>query len=396
MQIYMDNAATTPISDAAANAVLECMKKEYGNPSSIHQAGQAASKALESSRRTIARLIGAEDAKEIYFTSGGTEADNWAIRAAAELGAKQGKRHMISTRFEHHAVLHTLERLERQGFEVTLLEVHGDGLVRPGELEKAIRKDTALVTVMYANNEIGTVQPVAELGGICGARGVWFHTDAVQAAGHIPLNLRNVDMLSLSAHKFGGPKGVGALYLRKGVKIPPLTEGGGHERGLRSGTENVAGIVGLAKALALASENLEADSKRVARVSGIVKDGLSRIPYAHLTGHPDLRLPGTVSFVFEAVEGESLVLGLDAKGVAASSGSACSHGSLEPSHVLLAVGLSHEVAHGSLRLSFGYENTPEEAEYVVKAVTETVAARRAMSPLWDEAKNAPTERFWRS
>lgn len=393
MFVYADHAATAPLRPEALAAMMPFLTEQYGNASSIYRLASNAKRALEQARSDVAAALGVEKT-EIYFTGGGTESDNIAIKGVLTALEKKGK-HVITSSVEHHAVIHTLKHLEKAGkCELTVIPVDKYGMVPPGDVRAAIRPDTVLVTVMTANNEIGTVQPVNEIGEAARERGVLFHTDAVQAVGHMPLNVQNADMLSLSAHKFGGPKGVGALYLRTAsVKIPPLIDGGGHERGLRSGTENVAGIVGLAKALTLAVDNLEADTKRLAEVSRTVTDGLMKIPYAHLTGHPALRLTGNVSFVFEAVEGESLVLGLDAKGVAASSGSACSYGSLEPSHVLLAIGLSHEAAHGSLRLSFGIENTVEDAEHVVKAVTEVVASRRAMSPLWDEDKNAPTERF---
>jgi cysteine desulfurase len=392
MFVYADHAATAPLRTEALEAMMPFLTEQYGNASSIYRLAYNAKRALEQARSDVATALGVEKT-EIYFTGGGTESDNIAIKGVLAALEKKG-RHIITSAIEHHAVIHTLKHLEKVGkCELTVIPVDKFGLVSPSDVKAAIRADTVLITIMAANNEIGTIQPIDEIGAVARESGVLFHTDAVQAIGHMTLSLQNVDMLSLSAHKFGGPKGVGALYMKQGIKIPPLIDGGGHERGLRSGTENVAGIVGLAKALTLAVENLEADTKRLAGVSKIVTDGLSKIPYAHLTGHPKLRLPGTVSFVFEAVEGESLALGLDANGVAASSGSACSNGSLEPSHVLLAVGLSHEAAHGSLRLSFGIENTIDDAEYVVKVVTEVVAAKRAMSPLWNEDKNAPTERF---
>lgn len=394
MFVYADHAATTPLRPEALDAMMPYLTEQYGNASSIYSLAVNAKRALERAREDVALDVGA-DKSEIYFTGGGSESDNLAIIGTLAALEKKGK-HVITSPLEHHAVIDTLKALQKRGIcEVTVLSVDEYGMISLDELKSAIRPDTVLITIMAANNEIGTIQPLAEIGAVARESGVWFHSDAVQAAGHIPLNAKNTDMLSLAAHKFGGPKGVGAFYMRKGIKLPPLIHGGGHERGLRSGTENVAGIVGMAKALRLSVDNLDTETARVSEVSKIVTVGLSKIPYSRLTGHPTLRLPGTVSFIFEAVEGESLVLGLDAKGVAASSGSACSSGTLDPSHVLLAVGLPHEVAHGSLRLSFGPENTVEEAEYVVKAVTEVVASRRAMSPLWNAAEQAPTERFWR-
>lgn len=392
MFVYADHAATTPLKREVLDAMMPFLTEQYGNASSVYKLAGNAKRALEAARQDVADSLGV-DKREIYFTGGGSESDNLAIKGALTALERKGK-HIITSAIEHHAVIYTLEHLSKRGLcDLTVLPVDKFGLVSPHVLKAAIRPDTVLITIMTANNEIGTIQPIDELGAIAREHNVWFHTDAVQAVGHMPLCLENVDMLSISAHKFGGPKGVGALYLRGGIKIPPLIDGGGHEGGLRSGTENIAGIVGMAKALRLAVDNLTKNTLKVAAVSKIVSEGLASIPYSFPTGHPEMRLPGTVSFVFEAVEGESLVLGLDAKGVAASSGSACSSGTLDPSHVLLAIGLPHEVAHGSLRLTFGEENTVEEAEYVVKAVTEVVARSRAMSPLWSGDK--PTERFWK-
>ncbi|MCL1819518.1 MAG: cysteine desulfurase [Oscillospiraceae bacterium] len=393
MQVYADHAATTPLKPEVLEAMMPYLTEQYGNASSMYGLARSAKKALEAAREDVANLLGV-DKRGIYFTGSGTESNNTAIKGVLTALSRKGK-HVITTAVEHHAIIHTLEHLRKSGHcELTVLPVDEYGAVSPDDLRAALRDDTVLVTIMTANNEIGTIQPIDELGAIARERGVWFHTDAVQAIGHVAPDTQNIDMLTLSAHKFGGPKGVGALYLRPGIIIPPLVDGGGHEGGLRSGTENIAGIVGLAKALSLATDNLAENTKKVSAVSETVKRGLSEIPYSHLTGHPEKRLPGTVSFVFEAVEGESLVLGLDAKGVAASSGSACSSGTLDPSHVLLAIGLPHEVAHGSLRLTFGEENTAEEAEYVVKAVAEVVARAREMSPLWSGGK--PTERFWQN
>ncbi|MBQ3930663.1 MAG: cysteine desulfurase, partial [Firmicutes bacterium] len=352
MRIYADNAATTRMSRSAIDAMVECMEKEYGNPSSLYTLGQSAKETLERARTQIAAVIGA-DPKEITFTSGGSEADNQAIRSAALAGRKAGKTHIISTAFEHHAVLHTLKKLETEGFEVTLLPVHEDGLVRPEELEAAIRKDTCLVTVMYANNEIGTVQPITELGAICRAKGVPFHTDAVQAVGHLPIDVKaqNIDMLSASAHKFHGPKGTGFLYVKKGLPLLNLIEGGAQERGKRAGTENVPGIVAMAAALAEAEENMERNTAHLIPLRNRLIEGLKQIPHSALNGDAVKRLPGNVNFCFEGIEGESLLLLLDDRGISASSGSACTSGSLDPSHVLLAIGRVHDVAHGSLRLT---------------------------------------------
>ena len=385
MFIYLDNAATTRVSDAALDAMLPYFRQQYGNPSSLYAFGQEAKEALERARATVAGVLNCEP-REIIFTSGGSEADNQAIRSAAAIGVRAGKRHIISTAFEHHAVLHTLSKLEKEGFEVTLLDVHSDGLVRVEELAAAIRPDTCLVTVMYANNEIGTIQPIAEIGRICREKGVLFHTDAVQAAGHLPIDVRaqNIDLLSLSAHKFHGPKGVGALYARRGIALTNLIEGGAQERGRRAGTENTAGIAGMAAALDEAARNMERDSAKMTALRDRLIAGLSRIPHSALNGDAERRLPGNVSFCFEGIEGESLLLLLDDKGVCASSGSACTSGSLDPSHVLLAIGRPHEAAHGSLRLTLSGETSEEDIDYTIKAVTEVVAYLRSISPVWRE------------
>ena len=385
MDIYMDNAATTAVSEAALGAMLPALTTAYGNPSSLYSRGQEASRLVEEARQTVARALHAKP-QEIYFTSGGSEADNWAITQMAARGAKQGKRHIISTTFEHHAVLHTLERLAAEGFEITLLDVHEDGLVRPEELRSAIREDTALVTIMYANNEIGTIQPIAELGAICREKQVIFHTDAVQAVGHLPIDLSTlpVDLLSLSGHKFHGPKGVGALYCRSGVPLTSFIAGGSQERGKRAGTENVAGIFGMAAALEEACAQLGTVQPRVTALRDKLIDGvLAAIPRCRLNGHRTKRLPGNVSFCFEGVEGESLLLRLDLAGIAASSGSACTSGSLDPSHVLLAIGLPKEIAYGSLRLSLDDVNTEAEVDYVLAQLTAIVATLRSMSPVWE-------------
>ena len=379
MKIYADNAATTKMCTAAIDAMLPFLDRIYGNPSSLHSAGQEAAEALAEARQRIAACIGA-DPGELVFTSGGSEADNQALLSAAQLGLQRGKRHIISTAFEHHAVLHTLEKLKREGFEVTLLDVHENGIVLPSQVEEAIRTDTCLVTVMYANNEIGTVQPIREIGAVCRARGVPFHTDAVQAAGHLPIHVgeQNVDMLSLSAHKFHGPKGVGLLYARKGIPLFPLIEGGAQERGRRAGTENLPAIMGMAAALELACARLDENAQRLTALRDQLIRGLSRIPHSLLNGDPVQRLPGNVNFCFEGIEGESLLLLLNDRGICASSGSACTSGSLDPSHVLLAIGRVHDIAHGSLRLSLSEETTEE----IIRAVSESVAYLREMSPIW--------------
>ena len=388
MFIYLDNAATTRVSDAALNAMLPYFQEQYGNPSSLYAFGQEAKEALERARETVAGVLNCEP-REIIFTSGGSEADNQAIRSAANIGARAGKRHIISTAFEHHAVLHTLSKLEKEGFEVTLLDVHENGVVRPEELAAAIRPDTCLVTVMYANNEIGTIQPIADIGRVCRERGVLFHTDAVQAAGHLPIDVRaqNIDLLSLSAHKFHGPKGVGALYARRGTALTNLIEGGAQERGKRAGTENTAGIAGMAAALDEAARNMERSSAKMTALRERLIAGLSQIPHSALNGDAERRLPGNVSFCFEGIEGESLLLLLDDKGICASSGSACTSGSLDPSHVLLAIGRPHEVAHGSLRLTLSEDTSEADIDYTIKAVTEVVAYLRSISPVWRELES---------
>ncbi len=386
--IYADNAATTKTSDAARTAMLAAMEQGWGNPSSLYTLGQQAKETLEAARSSIARIIGA-DAREIIFTSGGSEADNQALRSAAALGAKKGKKHLISTAFEHHAVLHTLKALEKEGFEVTLLDVHANGVVTAEDVAAAIREDTALVSVMAVNNEIGTVMPLESIGAVCRARGVLFHTDAVQAVGHMPLDVhaQNIDMLSASAHKFGGPRGAGFLYVRRGVGVVPLIAGGAQERGLRAGTENLPAIAGMAAALEEAAASLSAHAERLTAVRERLIEGLSAIPHSRLNGDRVRRNPGTVNFCFVGIEGESLLLWLDARGVAASSGSACTSGSLDPSHVLLSLGLPHEVAHGSLRLSPGVDITDAEVEHIITTVSDVVEYLRGMSPVWDALEN---------
>ena len=381
--IYADNAATTKMSRAAIDAMVACLENDYGNPSSLYALGQNAKERLEQARAEIAAVIGAEP-REITFTSGGSEADNQAIRSAAALGKKKGKTHIISTAFEHHAVLHTLKALSEEGFDVTLLDVHEDGLVRVEELEAAIREDTCLVTIMFANNEIGTIPPIREIGAICKKHGVLFHTDAVQAVAHVPINVKedNIDLLSSSAHKYHGPKGIGFLYARKGVRLTNLIEGGAQERGKRAGTENLAAVVGMAAALQEASANLEKNTARMTAHRDRLIAGLSEIPHSALNGDAAKRLPGNVNFCFEGIEGESLLLLLDDRGICASSGSACTSGSLDPSHVLLAIGRVHDVAHGSLRLTIGEDTTPEDIDYLVKNVKEVVEYLRSFSPVW--------------
>ena len=392
MRIYADNAATTRMSRAAIEAMLPSMEEHYGNPSSLYTLGQEAKEILEKSRSEIASVIGA-DPKEIIFTSGGSEADNQALRSAAELGKKAGKMHIVSSAFEHHAVLHTLRRLEQEGFEVTLLDVHGDGLVRAEELEEAIREDTCLVTVMYANNEIGTIQPIREIGAVCKKHGVLFHTDAVQAVGHLPINVKEsgIDMLSASAHKFHGPRGIGFLYARKGVRLTNLIEGGAQERGKRAGTENVAAIAGMAAALKESAAHMEENAAHMSALRDRLIQGLSRIPHSALNGDAKKRLPGNVNFSFEGIEGESLLLLLDDRGICASSGSACTSGSLDPSHVLLAIGRVHDVAHGSLRLSLGEDATEEEVDYMIRNVSEVVEYLRSFSPVWRDLMSGRTK-----
>ena len=383
MKIYADNAATTKMSKRAIEAMTPYLEEIYGNPSSLYSAGQAAKEAIETARETVARCIGA-DPCEIIFTSGGSEADNQAILSAAAFGKKAGKLHIISDGIEHHAVLHTLKKLEKEGFEVTYLPVHENGIVRPEELEAAIRPDTCLVTVMYANNEIGTIQPIREIGAICRTHGILFHTDAVQAVGHIPVDVKedNVDMLSASAHKFHGPKGVGFLYAKRGVRLANLIEGGAQERGKRAGTENVAGIVAMSAALEDSCDKTEVVAGRLTALRDMLIAGLAKIPHSALNGDAKRRLPSNVSFCFEGIEGESLLLLLDDLGIMASSGSACTSGSLDPSHVLLAIGRVHDVAHGSLRLTLGDDATEEEIEYMIGSVKEVVERLRSFSPVW--------------
>ncbi len=391
MRIYADHAATTAMSEAAITAMTRCMREEYGNPSSLYRLGQQAKETLEKARAEIAGLIGAEP-REIFFTSGGSEADNQAIRSMALAGRKKGKNHIVSTAFEHHAVLHTLEQLKDEGFEVTLLDVHENGVVRPEEAEAAIRPETCLVTVMYANNEIGTIQPVREIGAVCRKHGVPFHTDAVQAVGPLAVDVRadNIDLLSASAHKFHGPKGVGFLYARKGLPLRPLISGGAQESGKRAGTENLPGIAGMAAALKESAAEREAEAVRLTALRDRLISGLKEIPHSALNGDAEKRLPGNVSFCFEGIEGESLLLLLDEKGISASSGSACTSGSLDPSHVLLAIGRVHDVAHGSLRLTLGRENTPEDVEYIISAVKDVVAYLRGFSPVWRDLQSGKT------
>lgn len=383
--IYVDNAATTKTSRTAIEAMLPYMDKIYGNPSSLHSVGQAAADALRKAREEAAEVLGCEP-NEITFTSGGSEADNQALVSAAAIGARKGKKHIISTAFEHHAILHTLKKLEKEGFEVTLLDVHENGMVSAQQVADAIREGTCLVSVMYANNEIGSIQPIAEIGAVCKEKGVIFHTDAVQAVGHVHINVKeeNIDMLSLSAHKFHGPKGVGLLYARKGVRLTNIIEGGAQERGKRAGTENIPGIVGMVAALKEANANIDANAEKVSALRDRLIEGLEKIPHSALNGDRTKRLPGNVSFCFEGIEGESLLLLLDAKGICASSGSACTSGSLDPSHVLLAIGRPHEVAHGSLRLTLSEENTQEEVDYIIEETTKVVKYLRDLSPVWKE------------
>lgn len=385
MFVYADNAATTSVSRTALDAMLPYLTENYGNPSSLYGFAQIAAEAVANARETVAKCLGA-DPKEIYFTSGGSEADNQAIMSAARVGARKGKKHLISSKFEHHAVLHTLKRLEKDGFEVTLLDVHEDGVVRLEDVEAAIRPDTALVTIMFANNELGTVQPIAEIGALCREKGIPFHTDAVQAAGHmhIDVNEMNIDMLSLSGHKFHAPKGVGVLYVKKNIPLFNLIEGGGQERGKRAGTENVAGIVALAAALKESCDHIDENTAKIVPMRDRLFAELSKIPHSKINGSLTHHVPGTVNMCFEGIEGESLLLMLDMNGICASSGSACTSGSLDPSHVLLSIGLPHEVAHGSLRLSIGEYNTMEEIDHIISVVPGVVAKLRDMSPVWDE------------
>ena len=382
--IYMDNAATTAVSKTALDAMLPCLTEDYGNPSSLYTLGQKAKERLEDARETFAKYLNAARPEEILFTSGGSEADNQAILSAAILGERKGKRHIVSTKFEHHAVLHTLKKLERQGYEVTLLDIPPDGVITAEQVREAIRPDTCLVTVMFANNEIGTIQPIRKIGAICRKKGVLFHTDAVQAIGHIPVNVvdDNIDLLSSSAHKFHGPKGVGFLYVKKGVRISNLIEGGAQEGGKRAGTENVPGIVAMATALKEINTKMEENARHLIEMRDKLICGLYEIPHAALNGDAVQRLPGNVNFCFEGIEGESLLLLLDDKGIQASSGSACTSGSLDPSHVLLAIGRVHDVAHGSLRLSIGEEITEEEVQYIIESVKDVVRYLRSFSPVW--------------
>lgn len=382
-RIYADNAATTKISQTAMKAMISAMENSYGNPSSMHQIGMAANDALQTAREQIARCLGCMP-KEIFFTSGGTESDNQAIVSAAMLGAKKNKRHIISTAFEHHAVLHTLRRLKEQGFEIQLLDVGAEGNITAAQVEEAIRPDTCLVTVMFANNEIGSVLPIAEIGEVCRAHGVFFHTDAVQAAGHIPVNVKkqNIDMLSLSAHKFHGPRGIGALYVKRGIELTSLMEGGGQERGKRPGTENLPAIMGMAAALKEECTLMEQNEAKVTAMRDCLIQGLSQIPYSILNGSREKRLPGNVNFCFEGVSGESLLLLLDSRGICASSGSACASGALDPSHVLLSLGLAPEIAQGSLRISLDISNTEEEIDYMLEVIPQVVEQLRGMSDDW--------------
>lgn len=392
MKVYADNAATTRMSDKAIRDMLYHLNNTYGNPSSLHSTGQQANETLARARQKIAAVINCQP-DEIVFTSGGSEADNQAIISAARMGEKKGKKHIVSTAFEHHAILHTLDKLKKEGFEITLLNVGKKGLVTPQQVADAIREDTCLVSVMYANNEIGTVQPIAEIGAVCREKCVLFHTDAVQAAGHLHIDVKaqNIDMLSLAGHKFHGPKGVGMLYARRGIRISPLIEGGSQEKGKRAGTENIPAIVAMATALEEANENIDAYIEKVSALRDRLIAGLSEIPHSVLNGDTQNRLPGNVHFCFEGIEGESMLLLLDDKGVSASSGSACTSGSLEPSHVLLAIGRPHEIAHGSLRLTLSEDNTEEEVDYLINAVKDTVAYLRSMSPVWRKKENGEQE-----
>jgi len=392
MYVYADNAATTAMSQLAIDAMVPYFNKVFGNPSSLHSTGQEAKEALEAARTTVAQCLGCEP-REVYFTSGGSEADNQAIISAARFGARKGKKHIITTAFEHHAVLHTVDRLAKEGFEVTYLDVSNGHTITAQQVKEAIREDTCLVTTMYANNEIGSVLPIPEIGAVCKEAGVPFHTDAVQAVGHIKINVKeqNIDMLSLSAHKFHGPKGVGVLYARRGFPLTNVIEGGAQERGKRAGTENIAGICGLAAAMKDACDHIDDNMPRVAAMRDRVIAELSKIPHSALNGDPVNRLPGNINFCFEGIEGESLLLMLDAKGICASSGSACTSGSLDPSHVLLAIGRVHDVAHGSLRLSLCEYNTEEEVDHILKCVPEVVRMLRSMSPVWRDLQNGKRE-----
>lgn len=392
MQIYVDNAATTKMSDTALKAMIPYLSDIYGNPSSLHSVGQIANEALVGAREKIAKCLGCE-AREITFTSGGSEADNQAIISAATIGKRKGKNHIISTKFEHHAVLHTLDKLKKEGFEITLLDVSQDGFVTPQQVEDAITDNTCLVTIMFANNEIGTIQPIKEIGEICHEKGVIFHTDAVQAVGHVEIDVKklNVDMLSLSAHKFHGPKGIGVLYAKKGIPLTNIINGGAQERGKRAGTENIPAIIGMAAALEEEVRKIPENSIRIASLRDRLIDGLSTIEHSVLNGSRQNRLPSNVNFCFEGIEGEALLLLLDDKGIYCSSGSACTSGSLDPSHVLLAIGRPHEIAHGSLRLSLSEENTEEEIDYIIKSVKEVVSYLRSISPVWHDLIEGKTE-----
>lgn len=394
MYIYADNAATTQTGKSVVEAMMPFFFENYGNPSSLHTAGQKAKEALEKAREDIAAQIGALPT-EITFTSGGSEADNQAIISAARIGERKGKKHIISSAFEHHAVLHTLDKLKKEGFEITLLDVHENGIVSVDELKAAIKEETCLVTIMYVNNEIGTIQPISEIGAVCKEKGILFHTDAVQAAGHLSIDVKaeNIDMLSISAHKFHGPKGIGVLYARRGILLTNVINGGAQERGKRAGTENIPAIVGMAVALKEANENLDEKNASIAAKRDRLIEGILKIPHSVLNGDREKRVAGTANFIFEGIEGESLLLLLDDKGIAASSGSACTSGSLDPSHVLLAIGRPHEVAHGSLRLSFDDSITNEEIDYIIKSVTEVVEYLRNMSPVWRGLINGTREFF---
>ncbi len=389
MFVYADNAATTCVSRAALDAMLPFLTENWGNPSSLYSFGQKARESLEESRKTVARLLGAKSPKEIYFTSCGTESDNQALVSCARAGARKGKKHLISTRFEHHAVLHTLKAMEKEGFEVTLLDVHEDGVVRAEDVERALRPDSCCVSVMFANNEVGTLQPVAEIGALCRGRGIPFHCDAVQAVGHVPVDVEamNIDLLSLSGHKFHAPKGVGVLYCRKNIPLYSFLEGGAQERGKRAGTENVAGAAALAAALEESCAHMEENAEKVIAMRGRLIEGLGKIPHSRLNGSLTSRVPGTVNICFEGVEGETLLLYLDREGICASSGSACASGSLDPSHVLLSLGVPHELARGSLRLSVGEYNSMEEIDHILEVVPRAVHELRSLSPLWAELES---------
>ena len=393
MFVYADNAATTSVSQTALEAMLPYLTTDYGNPSSVYQFGRRAAEALAEARQTVADCLGAASAREIYFTSCGSESDNQALNSCARVGARKGKKHLISTRFEHHAILHTLKKLEKEGFEVTLLDVHDDGVVHVEDVAAAIREDTCCVSVMFANNEVGTIQPIAEIGALCREKGVIFHTDAVQAAGHLPIDVEkmNIDMLSLSGHKFHAPKGVGVLYVRKNVPLMSFIEGGAQERGKRAGTENVAGIAALAAALKESCGNMERDAARVTAMRDRLIGGLTQIPHSRLNGSLEHHVPGTVNMCFEGIEGEQLLLLLDKQGICASSGSACASGSLDPSHVLLSLGIPHELARGSLRLSVGEYNTDADIDHILAVVPRAVEQLRAMSPIWAELEQGRRE-----